>query len=464
MLCRVCKRDLGDNAVCSFCGEDNTPYIEAAKEEAQKKSALQKKVEKTHEKKMGDKEPKARVVAKVKSEYRYDKKKVIRFYVCVAAIIAAIIVAVSLLIPKEDKEAIPQGETLFSSGMLGVSSKGQWGYVNIEDPSFFAIVPQFTHISDYHGDVAAILIGDKFSFIDKVGTLICEPTFDSVGEFGENGYIAVEEDGKWGYVDINAQYVIEPKFATAYGFGKNGMAAVSVSGSYGYIGEDGEYTIAPQYDMALSFGEDGLAPVKTDGKWGYIDETGTALIEPKYEEAYHFENGYAVVKQYGEYGLIDSEGKMVIPPQFDERFSFDGELALVKAGGKYGYIDITGSYKINPRFKSAGEFGTSNLAFAKRSDGKFGFIDKNGDYAIKPMYDGAKNFSMGLAPVKKDGLWGYVDAEGNEIIEAKYMEASEFYADGFAWVRNVDSSITIINTDGKTAMMESAAAIDNILR
>ena len=71
---------------------------------------------------------------------------------------------------------------------------------------------------------------------------------------------------------------------------------------------------------------------------------------------------------------------------------------------------------------------------------------------------------MGLAPVKKDGLWGYIDTEGNEIIEAKYLDASQFYADGYACVKNVDSSITIINTDGKTAMLESAAAIDNVLR
>ena len=68
MLCRVCKRELGDGPVCSFCGEDNTPYIEAAREDAQKKSTSQKAHEKMVEKKMGDKEVKAYTISKVKSE------------------------------------------------------------------------------------------------------------------------------------------------------------------------------------------------------------------------------------------------------------------------------------------------------------------------------------------------------------------------------------------------------------
>ena len=122
---------------------------------------------------------------------------------------------INVFFSKDDKKDAVTGETLLSSGMLTVSANGEWGYVNIEDGTIFAIEPQFTHVTNYHGNVAAVCIDGKFAFIDKTGTLLCEPTFDSVGEFGPNGYIAVEENGKWGYADENAQYIIEPKFTTA---------------------------------------------------------------------------------------------------------------------------------------------------------------------------------------------------------------------------------------------------------
>lgn len=454
MLCRVCKRELGESSVCSFCGEDNTPYIQAMKEESPKKEIKEEKASL----------PKSKKTAKVKSKYKINPKKLARSVIVLALTTLALILVVNIFSSKDDKKAVPTGETLFSSGMLTVGANGEWGYVNIKDSSIFAIEPQFTHVTNYHGDVAAVCIDGKFALIDKTGTLLCEPVFQSVGEFSDNGYIAVEENGKWGYVDDLAQYIIEPKFATAGGFAKNKMAPVSVSGSYGFIGEDGEYTIAPQYDMALSFAENGLAAVKTDGKWGYIDETGSAVIEPRFEEAYGFENGYAVIKRYGDYGLIDAEGKTVITPQFDERFYFKGEYAKVKTGNKYGVIDINGTYKVNPRYTDMGTFSEEGLCYAMRGDGKYGFIDINDKFVIKPSYEGAGNFSMGLAPVKKDGLWGYVDTEGNEVIEPKYLSASEFYADGYAFVTSIDGGITIINTEGKMAMLESASPIDNILK
>ncbi len=455
MLCKVCKRELTNGAVCGFCGEDNTPYIENARQErgvACEDTAITARS--THKP----------IKHKTKSTYTYDVKKLVRFCIVLITAITLIVALIMLIIPDKKEEPKPQGETLFTSGMLAVASKGEWGYVNLDDPSIFAIAPQFSHITDYYGDIAAVCIDGKFAIIDKEGKLICEPKFEAIGKGGASALMPAKLDGKWGYIGEDAEFAIEPKFISAKGFSENGMALVSVSGGYGYIGTDGEYIIAPQYDMALSFGTDGMAAVKTGGKWGYIDEVGNAVIEPQFDEAYSFSSGYAVVKKYGSYGMISVDGKTVIEPQFDKRFYFDGEYAKVQIGGKFGIIDKNGTYIINPRFKALGKFGSEELMYAERGDGKYGFIGKDGEYKIDPQFEDAGDFSLGLAPFKKDGLWGYIDKDGNEVIDNKYLSASEFYSDGYAYVTAVDGTITVIDEAGESAILDSASHIDKVLK
>lgn len=469
MLCRVCKRELTNGPVCGFCGEDNTVYIENAKAEEARKAEEIPSIY-LDEGTNGKKKSRAKTADntkdryKVKSKYTYDTKKLIRSLVFLAVIVIVIIGLIMIIVPDKKEEPKSAGESLFTSGMLAVASNGEWGYVNIEDPSIFAIAPQFSHITNYYGERAAVCIDGKFALIDKEGNLISEPKFEAVGKGASNGLIPAKSDGKWGYIGEDAEFVIEPKFIFAREFGENGMALVSVSGGYGYIGEDGEYIIAPQYDMALPFGTDGMAAVKTGEKWGYIDEDGNAVIEPRFDEAYSFDSGYAVIKQYGAYGLISAEGLTVIEPQFDSRFYLDGEYAVVEVGGKFGMINKDGSYVINPRFLDLGSFGSEELAYAQRGDGKYGFVDKNGEFKISPQYEECKSFNSGLAPVKKDGLWGYIDKDGNEIIDNKYLFASEFYSDGYAYVTAVDGSVTVIDASGATAMLNSASSIDKLLK
>ncbi len=445
MLCRVCRHELKGN-ICDFCGEDNTAYINNAEEEVLE---------------IKESEPKA--PEKKKTKYVLNKRKLARFIFILVVLILAIVFAIKLFGSK--KEEPPKTDNfLFSSGMLPVSVNGEWGYINKDDPTIFAIAPQFGHVTDFKNDIASVLIGGKYAFIDKEGNLTSEPLFDSVGFMGSNGLIPVETDGKWGYADKKGNIIIDTKYTTASAFAENGTAVVSVGTSYGYIGEDGEYTIAPQFDMALAFTGDGSAPVKTSGKWGYIDESGAALIEPQFDEAFGFEDGTAVVKLYGSYGLIDKEGKFIIKPLFDSRFYFEGDMAVVSIGGKFGMTDKNGSLVISPSYKKLGRFTGEGLAFAERGDGRCGYIDINDEFIIDAIYEDCKSFNLGLAPVKKDGSWGYIDKDGNMAIDTKYLDASEFYDDGYAYVRGVDGSITLIDTAGKALISQTAKTIDNILK
>ncbi len=441
MVCKVCKRELS-SPVCSFCGEDNSDYINAN----EKEDAPVPDIDTSYIRDEAYDDD-----VKIK-KYKIDYKKLAILVGALILIVASIIIIISWITPNKDSKLIKNDE-LFSSDMLCVCQNGEWGYISSSDPGSFAIEPQFRFASSFMGDVAFVHIGDKYAMINKEGNLITVPLYESFADISANGYIAVMEDGKWGYVNKDAEYVINPKFSSASKFYSK-VAAVSVSGAYGFIGEDGEYTVAPQYDMALDFSEDDeLAAIKTDGKWGYINKDGTAVIEPRFEKAFTFKNGRAIVKLYGAYGVIDTKGEFLSEPVFDEPFSFEKDgSATVKIGSRYGYIDGDGNYKIVPRFTDMGSFGEGSLTYAQRADGKYGFIDKDGNFVIEPQFEKALGFSNGLAPVKVDGLWGYINEKGDMVFDPRFSYASSFYSDGYAVAEDALGKTVVIDATGNNVL------------
>ena len=438
MICRVCKREL-DSPVCSFCGEDNSDYIKNHAEQG----AAQSEQSMT--------EPTPQTPARVR-KYKIDYKKLAGLIGALVLIVAAIVIVARWFSSSGDEPAT-KSQGLFSSDMLAVCANGEWGYISSADPSGFAVEPQFRTVTEFNGDIAFVYIGGKYAIINKQGSLLTEPRYDSFGSVSANGLIAIEEDGKWGYINADASYAITPKFSTAAPFASGDVAAVSINGAYGYISDDGEYTIAPQYDMALEFTDDGLAAIKTDGKWGYIDKEGSAVIEPRFEEAYSFDGGLATVKIHGDYGIININGEIVIEPQFDEYFSFAGaDTALVSVGSRYGIIGKDGAYTITPRFTDLGSFGTETLTYAARGDGKYGFVDASGSFVIEPQFEAALGFAHGLAPVKSEGLWGYISPDGSFVIDPRFTSASTFYEEGYAIATDALGKTIIIDTKGNNIL------------
>ncbi len=451
MVCRVCKREL-ESPICSFCGEDNTSYMND--KDAEK---IENQAEILPEKTTGEKKKPAKI-----KKYKLDVKKLIKLIV-VVGVIVALIVIVKGMFNKKEEVIPPDPRTVFSSDMLAVYSDGEWGYVNLADPSVYAVEPQFRTVTEFYGDIAFACIGGKYCAINKSGQLVTEPRFDGLGPMSDNGYIAVETEGKWGYIKNDGTYVIDPKFTTASAFSGNKTALVSVNGAYGYIGEDGEYTIAPQYEMALPFSDDGYAAIKSNGKWGYINSEGAAVIEPRFEEANNFVNSVATVKLYGDYGVINTEGKFIINPMFDEYFEFDSHgYAKVKVGNKYGYIDKSGNYVIDHRFHDIGEFKGQELTFASLGNGMYGFVNRNGKFAIKAKYADAGEFSNGLAPVCTGDLWGYIGLDGTMVIEPQYTYAYPFGDEGYAVVYDVLGKIVLIDNQGNV-VTGSKMSIDAVM-
>lgn len=92
-------------------------------------------------------------------------------------------------------------------------------------------------------------------------------------------------------------------------------------------------------------------------------------------------------------------------------------------------IDNEYLYTLKGEWEGTKDF-SEGLAAVKK-DGKWGFIDTEGNVVIEPQYDGANSFSEGLAAVQSGGKWGYIDKTGNLVIGFT-LQSTVAFSEGLA--------------------------------
>jgi hypothetical protein len=251
------------------------------------------------------------------------------------------------------------------------AGNGKWGYVRLADigPTeevAWHISPQFDEVRDFQEGAAAVMVADRWGFIDEEGQLFVAPRFRRVSQF-IGGYAPVCDDKGWGYINRR-----------------------------------GDVTIPFQYDDAGIFTE-GVAPVSKDGKWGYIDTTGAVVIAMQFDDAEVFIEGVARVFYGSKVGFIRKDARPLTDMRFDCAEPFTGGRAVVCSGDRYGVLDSFGRLVVPLELEEILPEYSGGLVGAKR-DGKWGFIDLNGLWVVKPSYDrvGAFHHGIAVAVLEKD--------------------------------------------------------------
>jgi hypothetical protein len=107
------------------------------------------------------------------------------------------------------------------------------------------IPPRFDWVEDFKDGLAAVRIGDRSGYIDKMGTMVITlpPGNDWPVHFSE-GLAPFKEDSRWGYIDKTGKIAIKPQFDVARDF-CDGLAWVEIDGKSGYIDKAGKYVWVP---------------------------------------------------------------------------------------------------------------------------------------------------------------------------------------------------------------------------
>jgi len=121
----------------------------------------------------------------------------------------------------------------------------------------------------FHEGLAAVLLDDKWGFINRTGRFLIEPIYDEV-MFFTDGLAPVKLSNKWGYVNRNGNIIVDFQYDRAFPF-HDGFAEIRINSKCGFIDKTGNIKIEPVYDSIFPFSE-GLAQIRINGKCGYINK------------------------------------------------------------------------------------------------------------------------------------------------------------------------------------------------
>ncbi|HEY9162860.1 MAG TPA: WG repeat-containing protein [Desulfomonilia bacterium] len=311
----------------------------------------------------------------------------------------------------------------------------------------------------FAGGLAGVSSGGQWGFINTAGKVVIKFIFKEIGSFDTDLAPARVDKEKWGYINKKGLYVINPKYDGARPF-RGGYAPVKKGNAWGMIDKKGRLVIDYSYQDLKGFNS-GLAPAKRVGKWGFINKKNKFVLERLWLDAGEFQEGLAPVKNLeNQWGFIDTNGELYIEAQFDEAGEFSEGLAPVRVESKWGFVDKKGRYKINPQYEDAKQF--SEKLAAVKENGKWGYINPKGRDVITHQFDEAADFSDGFALVQKDGMAFYIDTEGVKTLDVtvKTATAAALEAEAVRSTQNPPQKPSAGNGFGSG---NNAARIDNYL-
>jgi len=182
----------------------------------------------------------------------------------------------------------------YADNRVPISLNGNWIRATGE---FELGSSMFEDIGMYFGGYAAAKINGKWGVIDLTDKWLVPAEYDEI-ILDELGRCFAQEtvfvrSGNAVHLFTNG-VLSEEQYEAARPFGDEGFAAVKQNGKWGFIDIHGNEMIAFIYDDALSFGQH-LAAVKIGDYWGYISLRGELVIETVFYEAKSFSGGSAPV-------------------------------------------------------------------------------------------------------------------------------------------------------------------------
>ena len=192
------------------------------------------------------------------------------------------------------------------------------------------------------------------------------------------------------------------------------------------------------------------------GKYGIMKSDGTITAEAKQDKIYVAEDEwrhYIIVAEGpdSEYPLrVDVESGTVTSRQYHgltqpEKFPFWSEetkgLVWADEKGTLGNVK-SGELSLDE--------GLYPIPSSNSSDAKYGYIGQTLMLEIALMYEDAKDFSDGMAAVKKGGYWGYINENGVIKVGFDY-DSSYSFSDGLVPVCS-GNLWGIINKSGETVV------------
>jgi hypothetical protein len=304
------------------------------------------------------------------------------------------------LIWQDEKSDYPTDNPLYRVKDSGTNKMGF-----VDKKGKLIILCQFDFAFSFKGDSTMVMDNTtrKCGIIDKMGKLVMPYQFDGTFEWNNDrlkytirekfrDFIYANEDFgiaqmnlKWGIINRQGKWLVPPQYNEgSYGFFfQNGYAAVNKDGKTGLIKRKGEVILPFMYDYMGLFnnGLINVGFVRNGLKAGFVNLKNEVIIPLIYSDLSNFEDGFAfaAIKVKNEhaqsrkeqinniminrpdlnrpdsiyrYGVIDTIGKVIIPFQYNRVLYANDSLFAVqeKVDGKWAFINTQNQITIPFQF------------------------------------------------------------------------------------------------------------------
>ncbi|MBE5944450.1 MAG: WG repeat-containing protein [Lachnospiraceae bacterium] len=159
------------------------------------------------------------------------------------------------------------------NGYAAVKTNGKWQMINSSGEPITDELYEDIKIDDRGVAFRGCYFGKVEGFYymyDENGERIVEQPFQDAKVFQDTeGYAAILLYNKWGFVNLEGEIVIEPEYDDARSFRKE-LAAVKIDGMWGYIDYEQNLVIDNIYTDARDFNDSGNAMVLVGDTWQLI--------------------------------------------------------------------------------------------------------------------------------------------------------------------------------------------------
>ena len=158
---------------------------------------------------------------------------------------------------------------------------------------------------DFQEGFAAVVLNNKWNFIDRNGNILSDKWFEDCDDFQE-GFARVILNHKWNFIDHEGKYLSDTWFDNCRLF-KVGLAVVLLNGKYNFINREGNYLSDTWFDYGSGF-YDGFALVELNNKYNFINHEGNYLSDKWFDWGGDFCNGFALVELNGRRYCLRKDG------------------------------------------------------------------------------------------------------------------------------------------------------------
>ena len=332
----------------------------------------------------------------------------------------------------------------------------KWGYINLSSGKMLPAV--YSKAVTFSDGLGMVKQKGKAKFIDADGTPIDTNVYKDARPF-VNGRAKVKTDEGWTVIDKEGTTLFTEHFKSIK-ICSNNTYIVARKNRVGVVDEEAEL-IPFNYEYIKQFGQDHFLGIKgkriyllstfdkpvllknagivnvvscdcfsyqKKDKWMLCNGAGKILKTLDAGRIYPFKENLAARLTAKMWQAIDTAGNVIFQSRYNLKNGISEGFFTAFNANEFVYLDENGIDRFGKKFSCAYPFQSGVARVCQNK--KWGLIDHAGNWLITPRFRTVKNFSNGLALVKRRSVEGICDSKGTPIIPAE-TDYAGFSADGF---------------------------------